>query len=146
MFAKKNWKKGVMVAGTFACMAAFSLFGKMDVNAATAATDLKQTDDNTNSVRIEWNGALDDSEYYVEISEDQQNWVEKDSGSASFKHSYLNGLNANKFYILLLHKLNFHMTYNFLLHMLKFYMNYKTQHHTRLFYMFFYHSEHAIVH
>lgn len=98
MFAKKNWKKGVMVAGTFACMAAFSLFGKMDVNAATAATDLKQTDDDTNSVRIEWNGALDDSEYYVEISEDQQNWVEKDSGSASFKHSYLNGLNAGSTY------------------------------------------------
>lgn len=95
---KQNWKKGVMTAGAFACMAACSLFGKMDANAATAATDLKQTEDSKNSVRVEWNGALDDEEYYVEISEDQQNWVEKDKSSANFKNSSLYGLNAGSTY------------------------------------------------
>lgn len=98
MFAKKNWKKGVMVTGAFACMAAFSLFGKMDANAATAPTELKQTSDGTNSVTVEWNGALDDKKYYVEISEDQQNWVEKDNNSSSWKSSYLSGLNAGSTY------------------------------------------------
>ena len=77
MFAKKILKKGMLVAGAFACMAAFSLFGKIDANAATAVTDLKQSDDGTNSVKVEWNGALDDKNYYVEISEDQQNWMQK---------------------------------------------------------------------
>lgn len=79
-------------------MAAFSLFGKIDVNAATAVTDLKQSDDSTNSVKVEWNGALDDKKYYVEISEDQQTWMQKNSVSAISKSSYINGLNAGSTY------------------------------------------------
>lgn len=98
MFAKKILKKGMVVAGAFACMAAFSLFGKIDVNAATAVTDLKQSDDSTNSVKVEWNGALDDKKYYVEISEDQQTWMQKNSVSAISKSSYINGLNAGSTY------------------------------------------------
>lgn len=98
MFAKKNWKKGVVVAGAFACMAAFSLFGKMEANAATAPADLKQTSDSTGSVEVEWNGALDDKKYYVEISEDQQNWLEKRNLSSTFKSTYISGLNAGSTY------------------------------------------------
>lgn len=98
MFAKGIWKKGVVVAGAFACMTAISLFSKVDANAATAVTDLKQSDDSTGSVVVEWNGALDDKKYYVEISENQQDWIEKKDLQSSYKYTYIGGLNAGSTY------------------------------------------------
>lgn len=102
----KIWKSAVIGVGATALAAAFTLFGKVDVNAATAATNLTQTGSSDSHINVEWTGGLDDSRYSVQMSEDQKNWYEMknttwnscgiDSGISAGKTYYLKVITTAK--------------------------------------------------
>lgn len=96
MTKKGLWRKAVITVGAFACAACLTLFGNQDAKAAVSVEDLKQTSSSTTSVNVEWKQSLEAQRYYVEISEDQEQWVEEGSTSSSTK--WISGLSAGMDY------------------------------------------------
>lgn len=96
---KRIWKSVAIGIGTTALAAVFILFGKIDVNAATVATNITQTGGTSSSIKVEWTGGLDDNQYSVQMSEDQKNWHEMENTSSNSCYIY-SGISAGKTYYL----------------------------------------------
>ncbi|MCI8409365.1 MAG: fibronectin type III domain-containing protein [Lachnospiraceae bacterium] len=93
------WKSIAIGIGTTTFALAFTMLGKIDVHAATAATNITQTEGTSSSIEVEWTGGLDDSKYSVQMSEDQKNWHEMRSTTSKNCNIY-SGISAGKTYYL----------------------------------------------
>lgn len=93
------WKSIAIGIGSTTLAFAFTMLGKIDVHAATPATNITQTGGTSSSISVEWAGGLDDSEHSVCLSEDQKSWHEMDQ-TTSNRCTIYNGISAGKTYYL----------------------------------------------
>lgn len=89
----KKWKQLLLAAGLTLC---FGMAAKADTQAAAQVTGVRQTDDGSSSVRVECSAALGAEYYYLELSQDQKNWVTL--GSSSSPSMLVTNLNAGASY------------------------------------------------